>query len=54
MATGIIQAAISTILQDKNFDLKTPKMKIARESAQNMLDVISGDNQDARNSQCLP
>ena len=33
MATGMVKAAISTILQDNDFDLKTPRMTIARESA---------------------
>ena len=46
MITGMVQMAISTILQDKDFDLKTPRMKIARGSAQKMLDAISGDNQE--------
>ena len=44
MATGMVKAAISTILQDKDFDQKTIRMTLARESAQKMLDAISGNN----------
>lgn len=46
-ASGIVEEAISTILQDKDFDLKTPRMKLARESAQTVLDAISGDGKNA-------
>ena len=50
MATDVVKAAILSILQDKDFDLQTPRMKIARESAQKMLDVISGENKSARDA----
>ena len=45
MATDVVKAAISSILQDKDFNLQTPRMKIARESAQKMLDAISGERE---------
>ena len=48
VATGMVKAAISTTLLDKDFDLKNPRMTIARKSVQKMLDTISGDSQDAR------
>ena len=48
MATDVVKAAILSILQDKDFDLQTPRMKIARESAQKVLDMISGKNKSAR------
>ena len=50
MAFSMVKAAISIILQDKGFDLKTPRMTIARESVQKMLDAISDDNQDPRDT----
>ena len=48
MATGVVKSAISSILQDKDFDLEAPRMKIARESAQRVLDVTSGKNTSAK------
>ena len=48
MATDVVKAAISSILQDKDFNLQTPRMKIARESAQKMLDAISGERERER------
>ena len=48
MATDVVKAAILSILQDKDFDLQTPRMKIARESAQKMLDAISGKRERER------
>lgn len=50
MATGVVKAAISSILQDKDFELQTARMIIARESAQKVLDAISGDNQTAKDT----
>ena len=50
MAAGMVKAAISTILRNKDFNLKTPRMMIAREAAQKVLDAISADNQDARDT----
>lgn len=41
-----VEAAISSILHDKDFDLEKPRMKIARLTAQKMLDMISGKNKD--------
>ena len=45
-ASGIVKGAISAILQDKDFDLKTARMKLARESAQAVLDAISGEGKN--------
>ena len=45
-ASGIVKGAISAILQDKDFDLKTARMKLARESAQAVLDAISGERKN--------
>ena len=47
MATDAVKSAISSILQDKDFDLQEPRMKIARECAQKVLDAISGENMSA-------
>ena len=44
MATETAKKAISTILQDKDFDLNCPRLKEGREFAHAMLDAISGDN----------
>lgn len=48
MATDVVRLAISSILQDKDFDLEAPRMKIARESAQKVLDATSGENASAK------
>ena len=50
MATDTVKSAISSILQDKDFDLQAPRMKIARECAQKVLDAISGKNMITRDA----
>ena len=50
MSTGVDKSAISSILWDKDFDLKTLRMKIARESAHKVLDAILSDNQSANDT----
>ena len=45
MATDAVKSAIIlSILQDKDFDMQAPRMKIARECAQKVLDTISSEN----------
>ena len=50
MAVGTVKSAISSILHDKDFDLKTPRMNLTKESAQKILDAISGDDQGAKDT----
>ena len=50
MATDAVKSAISSILLDKDFDLQAPRMKIAGECAQKVLDAISGENMSARDA----
>ena len=44
MAAGVVRAAIASILQDKDFELNTPRMVVANETAQMLLDVSTGDD----------
>ena len=48
MAVGTVKSAISSILHDKDFDLKTPRMNLTKESAQKIFDAISGNDQGAK------
>ena len=42
MAAGVVRAAIASILLDKDFELNTPRMVVAKETAQMLLDVSTG------------
>ena len=44
MAAGVVRAAIASILQDKDFELNTPRIVVAKETAQMLLDVSTGDD----------
>ena len=44
LAAGVVRAAIASILQDKDFELNTPRMVVAKETAQMLLDVSTGDD----------
>ena len=44
MAAGVVRAAIASILLDKDFELNTPRMVVAKETAQMLLDVSTGDD----------
>ena len=44
MAAGVVLAAIASILLDKDFELNTPRMVVAKETAQMLLDVSTGDD----------
>ena len=44
MAAGVVRAAIASILQDKDFELNTPRMVVAKETAQMLLNVSTGDD----------
>ena len=44
MPAGVVHAAIASILQDKDFELNTPRIVVAKETAQMLLDVSTGDD----------
>ena len=48
MAVSTVKSAISSILQDKDFDMKTPRMNLTKESAERILYAISGDDEGAK------
>ena len=39
MSTGVIRSALSSVLEDEEFGLNTPRLKLAKEIARKILDL---------------